>query len=88
VHLSLGDLIYHQKQPIKYVYFPRLAAVSMVNIFEDGSMVEVGGRPRRRRRRIALIGDDIRPHQAIVQSADALAYEASAQNGDKRAMVN
>ena len=71
VNLPLGKILYIPKQPIKFVYFPRLAAVSMVNIFEDGSMVEVGvvgregvvGTP-------LLSGDDVSPHQAIVQIAD------------------
>jgi CRP-like cAMP-binding protein len=69
--LPLGKILYNPKQPIKSVYFPRRAAVSMVNIFEDGSMVEVGvvgpegmvGTP-------LLAGDDVSPHQAIVQIAD------------------
>jgi hypothetical protein len=42
IRFPLGEILYHPNERIKYVYFPRLAAVSMVNIFEDGSMVEVG----------------------------------------------
>ena len=42
VELPLGRILYTPKQLIKFAYFPRRAAVSMVNIFEDGSMVEVG----------------------------------------------
>jgi len=71
VEFPLGEILYHPKQPIKYVYFPRRAAISMVNIFEDGSMVEVGVIGREGMVGIALLsGDDVSPHQAIVQIAD------------------
>ena len=56
---------------IKSVYFPRWAAISMVNIFEDGSMVEVGVVGREGMVGIShLSGDEVSPHQAIVQIAD------------------
>lgn len=71
VQLPIGEILYHPKQPIKYVYFPRWAAVSMVNIFEDGSMVEVGVIGREGLVGTSLLsGDDVSPHQAIVQIAD------------------
>jgi hypothetical protein len=41
VRFALGDTLYHPKQQIKYVYFPHKTIVSMVNILEDGSMVEI-----------------------------------------------
>ena len=70
-HLPLGEILYHQKQSIKYVYFPRRVAVSMVNLFEDGSTVEVGVVGREGVVGSSLMsGDDISPHQAIVQCAD------------------
>src|SRR5437867_3268967 len=69
--LPLGKILYNQKQSIKSVYFPRRAAVSMVNIFEDGSMVEVGVVGREGMVGTSLVsGDDVSPHQAIVQIAD------------------
>jgi len=71
VDFPLGKILYQQKQRIKYVYFPRRAAVSMVNIFEDGSMVEVGVVGREGvLGSFLLSGDDTSPHQAIVQIGD------------------
>ena len=71
VEFPLGKILYDPKQLIKYVYFPRWAAVSMVNIFEDGSMVEVGVVGREGVVGVSLLsGDDVSPHQAIVQIAD------------------
>ena len=71
VDFPLGKILYHQKQRIKYVYFPRWAAVSMVNILEDGAMVEVGVVGREGVVGASLLsGDDVSPHQAIVQIAD------------------
>ena len=71
VDFPLGKILYQQKQRIKYVYFPRRAAVSMVNIFEDGSMVEVGVVGREGIvGSFLLSGDDTSPHQAIVQIGD------------------
>ena len=71
VELPLGKILYTPKQLIKFVYFPRLAAVSMVNIFEDGSMVEVGVVGREGMVGTPLLsGDDLSPHQAVVQIAD------------------
>src|SRR2546425_10946606 len=69
--LPLGKILYNPKQSIKSVYFPRRAAISMVNIFEDGSMVEVGVVGREGMVGTSLMsGDDVSPHQAIVQIAD------------------
>lgn len=71
VEFPLGKILYHPKQIIDYVYFPRFTAVSMVNIFEDGSMVEVGVIGREGVVGASLLsGDDISQHQAIVQIAD------------------
>jgi len=71
VEFPLGKILYHQNQRIKHVYFPRWAAVSMVNVFEDGSMVEVGVVGREGVVGSSLLsGDDISPHQAIVQISD------------------
>jgi CRP-like cAMP-binding protein len=71
VPLHRGEILYHPKQAITNVYFPVRAAVSMVNIFENGSMVEVGVIGREGMVGTSLLsGDDISPHQAIVQMAD------------------
>jgi CRP-like cAMP-binding protein len=71
VELPLGKILYHQNQRIKHVYFPRWAAVSMVSVFEDGSMVEVGVVGREGIvGSFLLSGDDTSPHQAIVQIGD------------------
>ena len=71
LELPLGKVLYNPKDLIKSVYFPRWAAVSMVNIFEDGSMVEVGVVGREGMVGASLLsGDDVSPHQAIVQIAD------------------
>ena len=71
VDLPLGKILYHQNQRIKHVYFPRWSAVSMVNVFEDGSMVEVGVVGREGVVGSSLLsGDDTSPHQAIVQIGD------------------
>ena len=71
LHLPLGEILYHPNTSIKYVYFPRWSAVSMVNIFEDGSMVEVGVVGREGIVGASLLsGDNVSPYQAIVQMAD------------------
>ncbi len=71
VGFALGDILYNPKQLIKQVYFPHKTTVSMVNILEDGTMVEVGVVGNEGIVGTALLsGDDISPHQAIVQIAD------------------
>jgi len=71
VELPLGKILYHQKQSIKTVYFPRRAVVSMVNVFENGTQVEVGVIGREGVVGHSLLsGDDVSPHQAVVQIAD------------------
>src|SRR5687768_1133061 len=48
VEMPLAKILYIPKEPIHHVDFPRWSAISMVNVFENGSMVEVGvvGRER------------------------------------------
>lgn len=71
VDVPLGKILYQPKERIKHVYFPRRAVVSMVSIFEDGSMVEVGVVGREGVvGSFLLSGDDMSPHQAIVQIGD------------------
>jgi CRP-like cAMP-binding protein len=42
VALSRGQVLYEAGDPIPHVYFPHDAIVSLVNVLEDGSSVEVG----------------------------------------------
>ncbi len=71
VDFELGYVLYHPKQPIKHVYFPYKTTISMVNILEDGAMVEIGVVGSEGMIGTALLsGDDISPHQAIVQIAN------------------
>jgi CRP-like cAMP-binding protein len=71
VDLTLGMILFNPFEPIRYVYFPQRATVSLVNILEDGSTVEVAvvgsegmiGLP-------LFLGTEISPQQAIVQVAD------------------
>ena len=72
VAFELGDVLYHPKQPIKHVYFPHKTTISIVNILEDGAMVEIGVVGREGMLGTTLLsGDDISSHQAIVQIADS-----------------
>jgi CRP-like cAMP-binding protein len=70
-NLDLGKILYHPKGVVHHVYFPHQSIISMVNILEDGSMVEVGVVGSEGMLGTSLLsGDDISPHQAIVQIAD------------------
>jgi CRP-like cAMP-binding protein len=42
VNLSAREILYRPEQPITHVYFPNRGTVSVVSVFEDGEMVEVG----------------------------------------------
>lgn len=71
VPLDRGHILYYPKQAIEYVYFPYHAAISMVNIFKNGATVEVGLIGAEGMLGTSLLsGDDLSPHQAIVQVAD------------------
>lgn len=71
VPLVLGQILYQPQQVIEYVYFPQRGTVSLINILEDGSMVEVGmiggegmaGTP-------LVLASKTSPHQAVVQIPD------------------
>ncbi len=80
VKLAFGDILYHPQQFIEHVYFQQRSTVSLINILEDGSMVEVGmvggegmvGTP-------LVLASKTSPHQAIVQIPDgALRMSAEA----------
>lgn len=42
VHLKYDETVYEQGDPIRYVYFPAGAVVSLLSLLEDGTTVEVG----------------------------------------------
>lgn len=42
VHLPHKQVIYEANEPIKYVYFPTDAVISLINLMENGAGVEVG----------------------------------------------
>src|SRR5919107_1366255 len=42
VDLALGDVLYDTGDAIHYAYFPHDAIISLVNVMEDGSTVEIG----------------------------------------------
>ncbi len=42
VRLGFNEVIYESGEPIRYVYFPSNALVSMLAVLEDGATVEVG----------------------------------------------
>jgi CRP-like cAMP-binding protein len=75
-HLEVVDLVqaqvlYEMGAPVKYVYFPFNALISLVTEMEDGKIVEVGivgndgvsGL-------MALMGEETSPERAIVQVAN------------------
>ena len=41
VTLSLGQVLYEPGDPIRHVYFPHDAMISLVNVMEDGDTVEI-----------------------------------------------
>ena len=42
VELRAGDVLYHPDEPITHLYFPNRGTVSVVSVFAEGGMVEVG----------------------------------------------
>jgi CRP-like cAMP-binding protein len=43
ISLSDKQVLYEQGDPIKYVYFPTTAVISLISIMEDGSSIEIAG---------------------------------------------
>ncbi|MEZ0172259.1 Crp/Fnr family transcriptional regulator [Microvirga sp. TS319] len=41
VRLARGQVLYEAGEPLRYVYFPHNAMISLVNVMEDGGAVEV-----------------------------------------------
>ena len=71
VSLQVRQVIHESLGQIAYVYFPHKAMISIVNIMEDGSTVEVGLVGREGMAGIPVIlGGKISLNQAFVQIAD------------------
>jgi CRP-like cAMP-binding protein len=68
---QVGNILYQPQQLIEWVYFPHQSVISLVNILEDGSQVEIGmvggegmiGTP-------VILANDTSPYQAMVQVAN------------------
>lgn len=92
IGFRLGETLYPPKEAIRYVYFPHKSIISMVNILEDGSMVEVGLIGSEGLVGTSLLsGDDISLYQAVVQVADGgmkMTAEAFIQEIKENAELN
>lgn len=79
VTLKLGDVLYEPGVPLRYVYFPATAIVSLLYVMEDGSSAEIAIVGNEGILGIALfMGGDTTPSRAVVQSAGH-AYRLKAQ---------
>jgi CRP-like cAMP-binding protein len=71
VHLTLGQILYRPEEPIKSVYFPDNAMISVLATTSDGQCAEVGVVGREGAAGIdVLMGVDSTSHECIVQIAD------------------
>jgi CRP-like cAMP-binding protein len=71
VNLSLRQIIYKPLEPIKHIYFPENAMISIVTTSSEGVSVEVGVVGREGVTGIpALLGVDATPNESMVQIAD------------------
>ncbi len=79
VSLVSGQIIYEPKQPIKEVYFPIGAMISLVSIMKDGSTTEIGLVGNQGMVGIPIfLGGNISTNRAIVQvKGNALKMNAS-----------
>jgi len=69
--LPLGEVLYEPGEPISYVYFPNQSVISLVNILQDGAMVEVGMVGREGMVGVPVfMGGNTTTNQAMVQIAD------------------
>jgi CRP-like cAMP-binding protein len=72
VLLTAGQVLYHQQEPIRHVYFPNGSTVSIVNLMADGATIEIGVIGNEGMLGVSLTsGYANSPHQAIVQVADS-----------------
>lgn len=79
VQLVQGDILYHARQPMDYVYFPITAVLSWVATTEDGDRAEVGmvGREGMVGTQILLGQDTLPYHVEVEQPGKALKIGAT-----------
>ena len=79
VSLKLGDVLYEPDIPLRYVYFPTTAIVSLLYVMEDGASAEIAIVGNEGILGIALfMGGETTPSRAVVQSA-GYGYRMKAQ---------
>ncbi len=79
VPLKLGDVLYEPGMPLRYVYFPTTAIVSLLYVMEDGASAEIAVVGNEGILGIALfMGGETTPSRAVVQSA-GYGYRLKAQ---------
>jgi CRP-like cAMP-binding protein len=79
VSLKLADVLYEPGVPLRYVYFPTTAIVSLLYVMEDGASAEIAIVGNEGILGIALfMGGETTPSRAVVQSAGH-AYRLKAQ---------
>jgi CRP-like cAMP-binding protein len=79
VSLKLADVLYEPDIPLRYVYFPTTAIVSLLYVMEDGASAEIAIVGNEGILGIALfMGGETTPSRAVVQSAGH-AYRMKAQ---------
>jgi CRP-like cAMP-binding protein len=70
VPLKLGEALYEPGVPLRYVYFPTTAIVSLLYVMEDGASAEIAIVGNEGILGIALfMGGETTPSRAVVQSA-------------------
>jgi CRP-like cAMP-binding protein len=70
VQLKLGDVLYEPDVPLRYVYFPTTAIVSLLYVMENGASAEIAIVGNEGILGIALfMGGETTPSRAVVQSA-------------------
>lgn len=70
VEMPLGEVLYESGSPLRYVYFPTTAIVSLLYVMEDGASAEIAVVGKEGILGIALfMGGETTPSRAIVQSA-------------------
>jgi len=79
VPLKLGDVLYEPGLPLRFVYFPTTAIVSLLYVMEDGASAEIAIVGNEGILGIALfMGGETTPSRAVVQSA-GYGYRLKAQ---------
>jgi CRP-like cAMP-binding protein len=79
VSLKLADVLYEPDIPLRYVYFPTTAIVSLLYVMEDGASAEIAIVGNEGILGVALfMGGETTPSRAVVQSA-GYGYRLKAQ---------